>query len=206
MNSPEALILAGPNGAGKTTSSAVLVPASTLFLNSDVIASRLREEGRPPGSIDVAAGRIILGQLQGMIDTKASFCIETNLAGRGLLHRIGVWRTRGYTVRLTFTALDSPELALSRVATRVSLGGHDVPEAVVRRRWAAGLRSLFDLYIPVVDRWLVFDSSDSSLRLVAEGDRESSVWRILDEERWSRLVTLAAQAGASVAQRGREFF
>jgi predicted ABC-type ATPase len=34
--------------------------------------------------------------------------------------------------------LESPELALGRVASRVSLGGHNVPEPVVRRRWAAG--------------------------------------------------------------------
>jgi len=107
---------------------------------------------------------------------------------------------------LTFTALDSPELALRRVATRVSLGGHDVPEAVVRRRWVAGLRSLFDLYLPVVDRWLVFDSSDGSLRQIADGGREGPVNRIFDEERWTRLLRLATQAGASAARPDGELF
>jgi hypothetical protein len=63
------------------------------------------------------------------------------------------WRGRGYKLHLVFTALDSPDLALQRVAFRVALGGHDVPEAVVRQRWAAGLRSLFDVYLPIVDRY-----------------------------------------------------
>jgi predicted ABC-type ATPase len=206
VNPPEALILAGPNGAGKTTSSALLVPAGTRFLNSDVIAAQLLREGHPHDGIEVAAGRLILEQLRGVVANGAPFCIETNLAGRGLTRRIDDWRGRGYSIRLTFTALDSPELALRRVATRVSLGGHDVPEAVVRRRWVAGLRSLFDLYLPVVDRWVVFDSSDGSLRQIAEGGWEGPVHRIFDEERWTRLLRLATQAGASAARPGGELF
>jgi predicted ABC-type ATPase len=86
------------------------------------------------------------------------------------------------------------------------LGGHDVPEAVVRRRWAAGLRSLVDLYLPIVDRWVVSDSSDSQLRELAEGSRGCSMLRILDEERWNRFLRLAAGAGASAAGPGGEFF
>jgi len=32
-------------------------------------------------------------------------------------------------------------MAIERVATRVAQGGHDVPEAVIRRRFEAGLRN-----------------------------------------------------------------
>lgn len=135
---PEALILAGPNGAGKTTSSASLVPSGSHFLNSDQIAAQLLEKGHPVAGLEVAAGRIVLQQLHEVVAAGAPFCIETNLAGRGLTRRIEDWRVQGYSVRLVFTALESPELALGRVASRVSLGGHNVPEPVVRRRWAAG--------------------------------------------------------------------
>jgi predicted ABC-type ATPase len=97
--------------------------------------------------------RVILGELREALGARESFCIETNLAGRGLVRRMSEWRGRGYKLHLVFTALDSPDLALQRVAFRVALGGHDVPEAVVRQRWAAGLRSLFDVYLPIVDRY-----------------------------------------------------
>jgi hypothetical protein len=70
----------------------------------------------------------------------------------------------------------------------------------------AGLRSLFDLYLPVVDRWVVFDSSDGSLRQIADGGREGPVNRIFDEERWTRLLRLATQAGASAARPDGELF
>ena len=206
MSPPEALILAGPNGAGKTTSSALLVPATTLFLNADVIAVRLLEEGYPTAGIEVAAGRVILEQLRALVAAGDSFCVETNLAGRGFLRWIGDWRTRGYDVRLMFFALDSPELALRRVATRVSMGGHDIPEPVVRRRWAVGLRALFDVYLPIVDRWIVFDNSGGSVHQVAEGHRQGGVRRILDHERWERLLRLAAEVGASAARPGGELF
>lgn len=191
MAAPGALILAGPNGAGKTTASGVLVPAGTEFLNSDVIAARLLEQGRPPGGVEVTAGRELLGQLQGLVAAGESFCIETNLAGRGLLRWIEEWHGRGYVVRLVFTALDSPELALTRVAIRVALGGHDVPEAVVRRRWASGLRSFFSLYMTVVDEWVLFDNSGQRLQEVASGTRDDPAPRIVDRQRWVQLRSLA---------------
>jgi len=191
VSPPEALILAGPNGAGKTTASALLVPAGTRFLNSDAIVARLLEQGHPHSGVEVAAGRQILGQLHSLVAARESLCIETNLAGRGLLRWIDEWHARGYLVRLVFTALDSPELALERVATRVLLGGHDVPDEVVRRRWATGLRSFFDIYVTVVDEWILFDNSGLNLRRVAEGTREDPAPRIVDQQRWAFLRSLA---------------
>jgi predicted ABC-type ATPase len=203
---PEALILAGPNGAGKTTSSALLVPAETRFVNPDAIAAQLLEEGHPTAGVDVAAGRIILEQLRALVAADESFCVETNLAGRGFVRWIGDWRTRGYTVRLVFTALDSPEMALRRVAARVASGGHNVPEAVVRRRWSAGLRVLFDVYLPLVDRWQIFDGSDLPVREVARGGPAGLVTQTLDEGRWRRLLMLAVQSGATASWSGGELF
>jgi predicted ABC-type ATPase len=121
------------------------------------------------------------------------FCLETNLAGRGLVRSISAWRRAGYRISLAFIALRSPELALARVATRVALGGHDVPEAVVRRRWRAGLAALFDVYIEVVDDWRLMDNSDDLAVLVAHGNR-SGATEILDQIRWSHLRWLAKES------------
>jgi len=73
-------------------------------------------------------------------------------------------------VHVAFLSLRSPELALVRVAERVRLGGHDVPEDVVRRRFAAGRRNFFALYRDVADTWQMFDNSDlAGPRLLAAG-------------------------------------
>jgi predicted ABC-type ATPase len=45
-------------------------------------------------------------------------------------------------------------------------GGHDVPDAVVRRRFAKGLSNLFRFYRPLLDSWTIFDNSSEEPRLI----------------------------------------
>jgi predicted ABC-type ATPase len=52
----------------------------------------------------------------------------------------------------------------------VSQGGHNVPEAVVRRRFDAGLRHFETVYRQLVDSWVIYDNSGRAPRLVAAGD------------------------------------
>jgi predicted ABC-type ATPase len=61
--------------------------------------------------------------------------------------------------------LQSVELAISRVADRVRMGGHAIPEEVIRRRYIGGLKNFFNLYLPIADYWQFYDNSydDSSL-------------------------------------------
>ena len=72
-------------------------------------------------------------------------------------------------VSLIYFWLQSPELAEMRVAKRVRDGGHDIPTPVLRRRYKSGIKNLFELYMPVVDYWMVFDNSQPSRVMVAEG-------------------------------------
>lgn len=193
---PEAVILAGPNGAGKTTSSRALLPPDLPFLNSDVIAAGLLAGGHPPSGVEVAAGRVLLDQIRETVSARQSFCLETTLAGRNLRRRVEEWHEAGYWVRLVFVALDDPDVAVQRVAGRVADGGHDVPEATVRNRWAAGLRALFDYVIPAVDAWLVIDNSDGQARQTATGTRLNAIAEVRDPQRWSKLVDSAVRAGS----------
>lgn len=59
------------------------------------------------------------------------------------------WQASDYRVKLIFPA----EEAIARVAQRVRQGGHDIPEAVVRRRFAGGKNNFDRLYAPPVDAW-----------------------------------------------------
>jgi predicted ABC-type ATPase len=56
-------------------------------------------------------------------------------------------------VHLVFLWLASSELAIARVARRVEMGGHSVPDEIVRRRYTAGLRNRFGLYQPLMSTW-----------------------------------------------------
>lgn len=50
-------------------------------------------------------------------------------------------------------------MAVARVDDRVRLGGHAVPEATIRRRYAAGLLNLRSVYLPLADSWKLIDNT-----------------------------------------------
>ncbi|MEX1095802.1 MAG: hypothetical protein WED34_07110 [Planctomycetales bacterium] len=58
-------------------------------------------------------------------------------------------------------------MAIARIANRVRQGGHYVPEADIRRRFAAGLRNFHELYRPLADEWRIHDGSEYPFRVVA---------------------------------------
>jgi predicted ABC-type ATPase len=69
--------------------------------------------------------------------------------------------------------------------------GHDVPEQVVRRRYAAGLRNFSKLYQPLANTWAVYDNSDSpSPTMIAQGgeDEEPS---IVHADLWERFQEMS---------------
>lgn len=95
-----------------------------------------------------------------------SFACETTLSGLSYLRHIRQWRGEGYHVSLFFLSLPNAETAIARVAERVRQGGHDVPEPVIRRRFAAGLNNLERAYKSAVDTWAVYDNAGATATLL----------------------------------------
>ena len=160
MSAPRILIIAGPNGAGKTTFAREFLPNEAgcpIFVNADLIAAGLAPFA--PETAAVQAGRLMLQEIARHFAARESFAFETTLAGRGYLHHIRTWRATGYRVKLIYLQLDSPEEAIARVAQRVRQGGHDVPQAIIRRRFAAGRENFDRLYAPMVDAWALYDNA-----------------------------------------------
>ena len=59
---------------------------------------------------------------------------------------------------------------IARVAERVRQGGHDIPEDVIRRRFASGLRNFESAYKPAVDAWAKYDNEGESPVLLEWGE------------------------------------
>jgi predicted ABC-type ATPase len=100
-----------------------------------------------------------------------SFAFETTLSGRGYLRHIREWQQIGYHVILFFLGLPTPEVAIARVAERVRQSGHNVPEAVIRRRFVAGKANFDRYYCMAVDAWVLYDNSGDEPVLVEWGER-----------------------------------
>ena len=132
---PNVYIIAGPNGAGKTTFAREFLPNYANcrnFINADMIA-----KGISPLSPETAAfraGRPMVEEIGLAMRRGTDFGFETTLSGRGHLKLVSQLKKRGYGVHFFYLWVPSVELALQRIRERVSRGGHDVPESVVRRR------------------------------------------------------------------------
>ena len=164
---PVFFLLAGPNGAGKTTFAKTFLPLEAhtyRFINADLIAAGLAPFN--PETASFKAARLMLQEIDACTEAGESFAFETTLSGIHYLQRIEEWKKWGYTVKLWFIGLNSPEFAISRVAERVAQGGHNIPEAVIRRRFKAGLENFHDRYSKVVDSWALYDNYGIEPKLI----------------------------------------
>lgn len=167
---PRAIIIAGPNGAGKTTFAREFLPMEAqcpVFVNADLIAAGLSPFA--PEVAAIKAGRIMLAEIDDHVAHGRSFAFETTLSGRAYATKIRHWRTLGYRVSLFFLSLPTADMAIERVRLRVSQGGHNIPEAVVRRRFDAGLFHLTNTYQPIVDAWFLYYNQHRQPQLLGQG-------------------------------------
>lgn len=165
------IILAGPNGAGKTTFARSFLPEEAQcprFINADLIAAGLSPFA--PEAAAVKAGRLMLEEIASSVKRGENFALETTLSGLSYLRHIEHWKTYGYSVSLYFLALPSAELAVARVAERVRQGGHNIPESVIRRRFASGLRNFDDHYKTRVNTWAKYDNAGIAPVLLEWGE------------------------------------
>ncbi len=165
------IIIAGPNGAGKTTFARSFLPQEAQcprFINADLIAAGLSPFA--PEAAALKAGRLMLAEIDDCVRKGESFAFETTLAGLAYVGRVEQWRSQGYHVSLFFLHLPDAETAMARVAERVRQGGHHVAETVIRRRFAAGLRNLEDMYKFAVDTWAEFDNVGEEPTLLQWGE------------------------------------
>jgi predicted ABC-type ATPase len=164
---PRVIIIGGPNGAGKTTFASAYLAIDrdvTAFVNADEIARELTTEHLPEAARNARAGRAMLERIDELIGAQADLVLETTLASLAYAQKIPAWRGQGYHVALIYLRLPSPEKSIERVRRRVAAGGHDIPEAVIRRRFGRSLRYLEDHYKPIVDEWQIWDSLEGNFR------------------------------------------
>lgn len=179
-------IIAGPNGAGKTTASYTILPEifdCKEFVNADEIARGISPFN--PEKVAIQAGKILLSRINELVDNGLSFAVETTLSTKSYLGFIKKAKKNNYEVVLLFLRLNSAELARDRVKTRVTEGGHNIPEDVILRRYHSGLKNLFNLYMSLVNKWLLVDNSGEKFRFIAEGI-EDEVF-VKDENIWLEL-------------------
>jgi predicted ABC-type ATPase len=167
------VIIAGPNGAGKTTfAREFLVKEANCphFVNADLIAAGLSPF--TPEQAAVKAGRLMLEEIGGYVGRREGFSFETTLSGRLYARYIPLWQETGYRIKLVFLSLPDVGVALERVRIRVSQGGHNVDESVIRRRFDKGWDNFHNIYKKLVDSWVLYDNSGDGPQLIDERGKQ----------------------------------
>ena len=126
---PTLYVIAGPNGCGKSTLTRTAWLSGLDIIDPDAIA-RATASATP-----AAAAREALKRRQAALRAGRTHLLETTPAGSGVLHHMESARTTGLRIELHYVCVESPDLALHRIRTRVASGGHDLPETDVRRRF-----------------------------------------------------------------------
>jgi predicted ABC-type ATPase len=179
MTQPQLWVISGPNGAGKSTYVQKHFVNRIPVINPDEIAKTV--------SNHLQAGSTALEQRKSLLAANASFAIETTLTGRSEFRLMQAAKAKGYKINLVYFGLANANQSKRRVATRVDLGGHDVAETDIMRRYPRSVANLITA-IPLVDRALITDNSGERLRLLSriENQQLKSVSKTLPE--WAKRV------------------
>lgn len=165
---PNFYIIAGCNGAGKTTASFKILPRilnCQEFVNADEIARGLSPF--QPEKASIEAGKIMINRIKELFHQKVDFAIETTLSSKMYLKTIEEAKSLGYETNLLYFWLNSPEMAVERVAKRVSQGGHNIPTDTIYKRYQQGINYLFSLYENKPDNLMIMDNSENTPEIVA---------------------------------------
>lgn len=192
MNLPSVIVLGGPNGSGKSTAAVRLLRDELQvleFVNADQIARGLSAFN--PENHAVEASRIMLRQLKSIANRTESFAFETTLASRTFSPWLRQLKEeKGYEFRLVYFWLPKVELNIERVARRAALGGHSVPEETIRRRYFRSIQNLFDLYLPLANRWDLFDNTSFFEPVLVASGRCEQEPQIAEKTLWLELRNL----------------
>lgn len=96
-----------------------------------------------------------------LLNARVSFTFETVMSHMSKIDVLRKAKAMGFRTYLYFVATDSVEINLSRVASRVRMGGHSVPEDKVIERYNRSLDLLYDA-IRQTDRAFIFDNSSEN--------------------------------------------
>jgi predicted ABC-type ATPase len=191
---PRAIVIAGPNGAGKSSAAPAVLrdfARVTTYVNADVIAQGL--SAFDPDAAAFEAGRVMLGRIETLIGRGEDFAFESTLSGvtarRLLTHAL----VAGYRVHLFYFWMPSVELSIERVRLRVAAGGHDVPEATIRRRFGKSAWNFWHVYRTLVTTWRLYDgSAPAATATIAYGVGDDVV--AVDAARWELVLQTIASA------------
>lgn len=202
---PRIYVLAGVDGAGKSSiAGAAFRQSGGQYFNPDEAARELksRRAGLSQAAANGAAWQQGRRLLERAIAERLDYAFESTLGASTLPALLTQAAGKGFEVRIWYAGLASPEQHLARVRARVARGGHDIPEADIRRRYEHSRLNLIAL-LPHLAALRVYDNSAEAdpaagklphprLVLHLEGGRIMNPQALARTPAWARPIVAAA--------------
>ena len=197
-------VLAGVNGSGKSSiGGAAIRTEGAVYFNPDEAAAKLRQlhPHLDQALANSTAWQIGKQLLEKAIAERKDFAFESTLGANTIPSLLIAAANSGIEVHIWYAGLDSPERNIARVQQRVLRGGHDIPEAAIRRRYETSRLNLIKL-MPHVTSFRIFDNSVEAdphaglaplPTLVLEVQRKKiTVVDVITTPKWAKPIVLAA--------------
>ena len=154
-------VIAGVNGAGKSSVAGETFRQSGADYYNPDEAARLLLTANPTltqTEANSAAWHEGVRLLKRAVDEGLEFAFETTLGGNTIPRLLKKAASARVEINVWYVGLESPELHIARVKSRVARGGHDIPEQDIRRRYERSRLNLIEL-LPVLRALRIFDNS-----------------------------------------------
>lgn len=175
---PLLIVFAGPNGSGKSTITQCFKDLPN-YTNADDIKRNLH-------CTDLEAAIKADKMRNSLIRVHKDLSFETVLSSEHKLRIIQQAKQAEYFVKSYFVLTDNPVFNIARVANRVSLGGHAVPEEKIVSRYYKSLNNLRAL-INLSDICHVYDNTDTLCRIFS---KKKDTYRVWENAYWNYERTL----------------
>jgi predicted ABC-type ATPase len=183
---PAFYLIAGPNGSGKSTlTSSMFLEGDANLIDPDAIAKSM--DPRQPSKRAIASARQAIRRCRVLLLERQTFTLESTLAGHGAIAITREAKSAGYKTLVVYVAMGDPELHIERVRLRVAQGGHDIPDADVRRRYIRSMSRAPEA-LRLADEALILDNSGFHpvRALLLKGGR--IVWRAPALPEWVQAL------------------
>ena len=97
------------------------------------------------------AGKEAVKLLKELLQGDETFNQETTLCGKSIVSNIKKAKENGFRIEMHYVDLDSADIAKKRVAHRVSVGGHGIPEKDIEKRYVE-TQDMYDKFLDAVKK------------------------------------------------------
>jgi predicted ABC-type ATPase len=158
---PRIYVLAGVNGAGKSSvGGATIRRFGGEYFDPDEAARQILKAN--PGLTQSDANSVAWHHgrrlLENAVAHRLDFVVETTLGGSTIARLLAAAAHDGIEIHVWYAGLATADLHIERVRARVRRGGHDIPEADIRRRHRHSRLNLIAL-LPLLTSLRVYDNS-----------------------------------------------